>query len=275
MALAAQRGAYGVALQGLLERSPLLLDAPADWATARWEHATAAGAAARGVRRITTTSPDGALLDVTADPPRCTLVSPVRPDDRALVHPWLSTVAAYWAWARGDVTLHGAVVEVDGRAWAVLGEKESGKSTLTAWCGLAGLPSGGDDLVVVHSGDRVLCGPAAVDLRAPAAARLGVGDRVELVPGRVRWRLDVARAAPVLPLAGFVVPGWGAEALAPVPLPARFAALARNTYVRDLRGRERDVLRLVGLPVLQWTRPRDLDLLDATATRLVAALRAH
>jgi hypothetical protein len=84
---------------------------------------------------------------------------PLSPDE--LVHPYLGAVASIFnRWAGREVFHAGAFV-AGGRAWAVVGGREAGKSTLLAALADRGVPVVADDLVV----------PASVSLGRLAAGR--------------------------------------------------------------------------------------------------------
>ena len=160
----------------------------------------------------------------------------------------------------------------DGRVWALLGEKGAGKTSVLAAATLRGLPVTGDDLVVLR-GTTALSGPAALDLRRGTAEALGCGDAEQLVRDEVRWRVYGEAPPAELPFAGFVLPAWGAQQpLEPVTTGDRLQALARNSFVQDLTGRERRLLDLLDLPMLRWSRPQHLPSLAESVDRLVDLL---
>jgi hypothetical protein len=101
-------------------------------------------------------------------------------------------------------------------AWAVLGDKENGKSTTLAWFALNGHPVLADDLLVVD-GDAALAGPRCIDLRQESSERLGVGEPLGVVGQRARWRFELGDVPPRVPLRGFITLTWD-RALALEPL---------------------------------------------------------
>ncbi|MFN2506155.1 MAG: hypothetical protein ABR540_18390 [Acidimicrobiales bacterium] len=122
-------------------------------------------------------SDDGALVSLSAGAGRVRLdraagtacfmtADPV--GDVTLLHPFLSPVAAIWARWQGWPALHGGAFVLDGGAWAILGERGSGKSSTLAWLAAQGLGIVADDLLVVNEGN-VAAGPRCIDLRPDAA----------------------------------------------------------------------------------------------------------
>lgn len=274
------RGAFGLALTGLLAEHPALGPAPRGWPRWSWAWrpdlpAGAGDAPEQDLRRVLDRdAPDagpGSHLLINRLARSITLAAPDRPGEPALLHPWLTAVAGMLAHEAGHDTWHAGGVVVAGRLWAVLGARESGKSTLLAAWQRRGLLSSADDLVVVHQG-TALNGPATVDLREPAARALDAGERVELLPGRVRWRVTGPPPPAELPFAGFVLPQWGDPGICPVPAAERLRLLLQHSYTSPLTGRELRLLELTALPMLAWTRPRDLTRVQESVDTLHAAL---
>src|SRR3954471_23856088 len=126
-----------------------------------------------------------------------------------LVHPWLATAAGMWSrWIGRDV-FHGGAFALEGGAWAVLGGREDGKSTLLARLALDGVPIVSDDALVVEDG-HLFAGPRCVDVRPDAQALLAV-DEPEPVRGGLRGRLVLGPVPSRLPLHGIVHLAWGDE----------------------------------------------------------------
>jgi hypothetical protein len=197
-----------------------------------------------------------------------------RPRDGDLVHPYLAPAAAVAARWAGRESFHAGAVVVGGRAWAVLGDKENGKSTTLAWLALTGHPVLADDLVVVD-GDAALAGPRCIDLREESAAHLGVGEPLGLVGQRERWRLGLDPVPAQVPLRGFVTLTWDGElAVEPLRGPERLLALLPGRTVRVAPDRPADMIDLSSLPVWRLRRPRRWDALPEAAGRLVEALGA-
>ena len=99
---------------------------------------------------------------------RFLIPAPVPVDE--IVHPWLVPAAATFNGWHGRQVLHGGVFSHDGRAVAVLGEKEDGKSSLLAWLSRdEEIEILADDLVVVEN-RTVFAGPGA-SICAPDPSR--------------------------------------------------------------------------------------------------------
>src|SRR5262249_6109268 len=128
--------------------------------------------------------------------------------DGDLVHPYLAPAAAVAARWAGRESFHAGAVVVDGGAWGVLGDKETGKSSTLAWLALQGHEILMDDLLVLD-GDDALAGPRCIDLREEPAARLGAGEPLGFVGLRERWRLTLDQVPARVPLHGWVTLAWG------------------------------------------------------------------
>ena len=165
-----------------------------------------------------------------------------KPTPDALVHPHLAPVAAIAArWRRHESFHAGAVILGDG-AWAVMGAKGSGKSSLLAWLALSGHAVLTDDLLVIDADGNALAGPRSIDLREGAAERFGVGEPLGVIGARERYRMVVGPVPAAVPLRGFIRLAWGgAPTVTPVPPAWRPAALAAQRAVR-LIPRDPDLL---------------------------------
>jgi hypothetical protein len=198
-----------------------------------------------------------------------------RPDDGALVHPYLAPAAALAArWHGRDAFHAGAVVARggDGRAWAVLGEKGAGKSSTLAALAAEGHEVLSDDVLVLDGGE-VLAGPRCIDLRAEPARRLAVGESLGVVGARERWRLTLPAALARTPLAGWIVLEWGGAFEARALRGAeRLAAVTPHRALRLPPREPSELLRLASLPVWRVRRPAVLDRLEDDAGRIAALL---
>ncbi|WP_432561332.1 phosphoenolpyruvate carboxykinase (ATP) [Kineococcus sp. SYSU DK003] len=203
-------------------------------------------------------------------------VSP--PADDEVVHPYLAATAATVAWWRGQVALHAGAVLVDGRVWAVLGERGAGKSTAMYSLVRAGLPLVTDDVLVLD-GSRVLPGPRCIDLRRPTAEHYGVGQDIGVVGRRQRFRVEVddqLDAGAELELAGLVHLAWGEQTgVDDVPLPARWPALVEALALKLPPADQNAVLALLTLPTYRFRRPRRFEEVDRAAHVLAATLSAR
>jgi hypothetical protein len=206
---------------------------------------------------------------LVVEPDRLELDVPTAFGEAALVHPVLTTGLAYVSHLRGHATLHGGAFLADGRAWAVIGAREAGKSTTLAALAARGVPVLADDLVVVDRDAHVLAGPACVDLRTDAARHFGA-ERVGVVGGRERWRVGTAEAPARVPFGGLVVLGWG-DAATDLPPADRVRVLHAQHYAGPLGPPAPAlVLGLVERPMWRFERPRDWGRLDEALDGLLA-----
>lgn len=196
------------------------------------------------------------------------------PSPETVIHPGLAAAGAICARWLGWEAFHGGAFVREGRAWSVLGVREAGKSSLLAQLHLMGVPVITDDVIVIDDG-AVLAGPGSVDLRAGAAAHLGIGERlgtaVQAVEGvRERWRVALPPVPAEVPLAGWILPSWGdVTTVEPVPVAMRLPLLAANTALEQPPVDPVRFLDLSALPVLEWRRPRDWSQMEASTTQLL------
>jgi len=190
-------------------------------------------------------------------------------DDDDLVHPYLAPAAAVMAGWNGWDAFHAGAFASDGRAVAVLGERERGKSTLLAAMALEGVPIVADDVLVVERG-IAQAGPRCIDLRPeaglPAAA---------LEPSRSgeRARLRLPALAATAELAGWVALEWG-ERLELEPLrPSQRLHQLASSHSRAGEPRDDALLELARLPGWVLRRPPRLERLPETV-RLLGELAA-
>jgi hypothetical protein len=268
-------GCYGFRLAGVDGAEALLVDAPGDWPTLELRHAPPGP----GAPELDSVGPDRAELPlhggwatIERAPARVTFRLPAAPPARDLVHPYLAPAAAVAARWAGRESFHaGAVVAGDG-AWAVLGDKESGKSTTLAHLALGGHEVVSDDLLVVDRGGA-LAGPRCIDLREASAGHLGAGEALGVVGVRERWRLLLGPTAPRTPLRGWITLSWGDEvAVERLRGPERMLALLPFRSVQLAPGAPAELVDFSSLPVLRLRRPRRWDALDEAAARLLEAL---
>jgi hypothetical protein len=187
-----------------------------------------------------------------------------------LVHPYLAPAAAVMSHWLGRLTFHAGAYVSCGGTWAVIGEREAGKSSTLAALALDGHPVVTDDLLVVDRG-LAHVGPRSVDLRETSAHRLGAGVPLGVVGARPRWRATLPDDAPRLPLRGWVFLVWGdsfaVRRLAATEALRRLSAqLTLNVPVPDPAG----LLELIGLPAWELRRPREWDHLRGTVEWLAS-----
>ncbi len=164
----------------------------------------------------------------------CATYSGPRPPTAAdTVHPLLTAAAAAVGRWSGYELFHAAAFVAEGRVWGLLGEKESGKSTVAAWLAEKGYPVLCDDLLAVK-GRTAFAGPRCVDLRSEPARRLGIGQQADTDGPRERWRVSLPPIDAELSLGGWLFLGW-AEEVETVPVGPR-DLLGRLAASRTWRG---------------------------------------
>lgn len=269
------RGAYGFRLEGVEPARRLLVGAPPEWPEVTLR--VRLGFDQGGPDRV---DPDHASLRVhdgrvEIDRRRGEAVFTLRrrPTPDALVHPHLAPVAAIAGRWIGRESFHaGAVVLGDG-AWAVLGEKGSGKSSLLAWLALDGYRVLSDDLLVIDERQMVLAGPRSIDLRTSAAMRLGIGEPLGVIGTRERYRMAIGPVPSEVPLRGFIRLAWGdVPTVTPVPPAWRPAALAAQRTVRLAPRDPALLVELSALPMVELRRPREWGRAGDAADQLLCAL---
>jgi hypothetical protein len=185
-----------------------------------------------------------------------------------MVHPELSLMAAVAAPWLGREALHAGAFVVDGGAWAVLGMKEAGKSSLLGLLAAQGVGIVTDDVLIVQDG-YAFAGPRCVDLRKGAVDWLGQRQSGEIVQERDRWRVHLPPVAPALALRGWILPIW-AECVGfeRVPVAQRLPVIYKSLALARVPLRPQLMLRLATLPFLVFQRPRRWDMMEESAARL-------
>jgi hypothetical protein len=112
---------------------------------------------------------DAGWYDIDTDRPRITLTPGANPLRRE-IRMW-GVPAALCAFRRGDISLHAAAVEVEGRAVLLAGPSHAGKTTLAAAFLQAGYRFLSEDTTccAVGSAPRAFPGPAVLRLRPDVA----------------------------------------------------------------------------------------------------------
>ena len=194
--------------------------------------------------------------------------------DDELVHPWLAPAAAAMALHDGQLALHGAVLEADGRCVAVLGDREAGKSTLVAAAAARGLGVMTDDVIVLDALHRVHAGPRCIDLRPGSAEHFAIGSSA-LARSGTRHRISLPAVPSSAALAAIVVLAWGSELRATPLLGARAAQHLLPHVAATHRGAAfQRLLDVSRVPHVLLARPRDFGLLEVTVDLLAALLSA-
>ena len=178
-----------------------------------------------------------------------------RVDRERLAHPvlgWAGSIFARWD---GRIAFHAGVFVHGGRAWMLMGGRESGKSSTLAGLSRRDVPVLADDVVVLD-GDDVLLGPRCVDLRPGVPEALGVSDLVQTVRDGEAQRLGLGEAPARVPLGGWFVLDWGdAYATRPVGAVERIRILHEQlTLNLEMPSPER-VLAVADLPAWRLVRP--------------------
>jgi hypothetical protein len=199
--------------------------------------------------------PTGGLVEIVW-PFAVTLSLPGRPIPECVVQPHLTTAAAAISLRRGLQPFHAGAFERHGKAWAIVGSRESGKSSTLALAHLQGAAIVTDDLLVIDAG-FAQAGPRCIDLRTEAARALQAGEELGLVGLRERWRVRVGSCAPAMAVAGFIVPSWGEDEVSVLPPVRRLQVLFSNSALQGVTMNVPDeYLRLTSLPMISWVRPK-------------------
>jgi hypothetical protein len=272
---ASASGAYGFRLQGLDGARSLLVPAPAAWPLL--EVAMVPDTPGPPCDRV---GPDraelklltGGWVGIDRSPGRAVYHLPARVDDGALLHPYLAPVALIAARWLGRESFHAGAFVADGGVWALLGDKEAGKSTALAWLAAHGHPVVCDDALVLDE-LTALAGPRSIDLRAESARRLGIGEPLGTVGARERWRLPLDPVPAELPFRGWVSLEWGDEvAVEPLRGAARLPALIPHRGVRIEPPRPAALIEYAALAHLVLRRPRGWESLGEGVERLLEAI---
>ncbi|MFI5835421.1 hypothetical protein ACIA5A_17275 [Micromonospora sp. NPDC051300] len=184
---------------------------------------------------------------------------PVPPD--VLAHPYLAPVATVFnRWAGRDTFHSGAFVHA-GVAWAVIGPRTAGKSSLLAALATRGVPVLSDDIVVLDA-ERVCVGPRCVDLRQPVP---GVDPVRRTVRFGSRLRVPLPPAPARTPLGGWLFLHWSDEvSMRQIPGPELLTRLAAARSWSWLTSDPTAVLGIAALPAWDLGRPKDWSALDRT-----------
>ena len=116
-------------------------------------------------RRAEFVTLSGGLIQLDLDRGEAILTAPSVPTAEEVVHPYLSSIGAMTAYLQGQESFHAGAVALDGGAWAVVGDREAGKSSTLAFFAGEGVPIVVRRHAGVARGDGF--GGAAVDRSAP------------------------------------------------------------------------------------------------------------
>ena len=272
-----ERGAYGFSLGGVDGARELLVDAATDWPLlelrCRVDDGPLPDRELVSDQRAELLLTAGGWVAIERANLRAEYALPREISAGALVHPHLAPVAAIASRWLGRESFHGGAVAIGDGAWALLGDKEAGKSSTLAWLALAGHPVLADDLVVLDGG-RALAGPRSIDLREASALQLGVGEPLGRIGLRDRWRLQLPAAPTTLPLRGWIVLTWGdgPPSLHALKGAARLQAILPHRAVRLAPNDPGTLVQLSALPCYELSRPRAWSSLPGAADLLAQSL---
>jgi hypothetical protein len=274
--LSSNRGAYGLEVVGAGGAAPQLVAAAPDWPKLEIERLIGTGSLRRtlvGADRAEIALMAGDELTLDRVPLRATFTTAGPLTDEALVHPYLAPAAAIAGHWLGREAFHGGAFVLDGGAWAILGDKESGKSSLLASLAQNGLGIVADDALIVER-ELVFAGPRSIDLREEPAQELDAGESIGLVGDRKRWRMSLAPVAPATPLRGWVFLSWSEPPkMTPLPAGQRLQRLLVHRMIKGLPPADpARILELATLPAFQLGLPRRWSQLEAARSLLIATL---
>lgn len=259
-------GAYGLRLDGLASSSAP--SSPPDWplATIRQRPRTDDG----GTPRVTPDSVEVPLIEdgwLSVDRRDMTATYWVRSplSDEDILHPYLAAAAAWFSHWLGRETFHGGAVVVDGRAYALVGEKEAGKSSLLAWFSQRGVEVVTDDLLVLE-GELLFTGPRCIDLRSESVLAQDETERFAIVRGGTRNRVALPQTSDSWPFGGWILLDWGAEtSMRNVAPRDRLSRLAPHRVLRVPPSSPGHLLQLATLPMWELTRVKEWGAMDGVA----------
>ena len=213
---------------------------------------------------------DGDRIDVQRDPLVVSFMTRQPVPALAVLHPFLglpASIASRWL---GRISLHGGAFAYADRAWALIGEQGSGKSSTLGYLLNEGHPVLSDDILII-SGTTVFSGPRSIDLREDAAG-LG-GEPLGFVGNRARWRVRAPDCPPSLQLGGIVRLAWGDRIrMKPLQAKDRLQGLVDSTVLRPGARQAEQLLALAAIPGWECTRPENLGELQEVAARLLDSL---
>lgn len=191
---------------------------------------------------------------------------PIQIAPEELLHPYLVPAAAAFSSWSGREAYHAGAFVLDGKAWALVADREGGKSTMLAALAQRGFPVLSDDLVILD-GCTILQGPRLIDLREPSAMRMGLGQPIESARQGGRWRMLLAQT-PDVELAGWVFLRWARQIeVHRIGLPD---LINRLLQLRPTKAEA--VLTLASLPAYEFLRPPSWSLLPAVIDRLLVSI---
>jgi hypothetical protein len=212
------------------------------------------------------------FVSVERDSATTTLHLVESPTPAALVHPYFASTSMVVNQWLGRMPFHAGAFVHAGRAWAVLGGREMGKSSLIMSLHQAGVTVLTDDLMVLD-GETAYAGPRCLDLRESAADRFDAGEFLGVIGTRERWRVQLPAAPSEVPFGGWVLLDWGDEVSMTLPTPTdRLAALAVHRAAIAAEADSAQLLELLRFPMYRFTRPFEWGAMDNAIEQLLEAL---
>jgi hypothetical protein len=268
-------GAYGLRLAGVDEVASLLVQAREEWP--RIELVSEVGKPNSEPERVTSDEAilrmvNGGRIAIDRLGGRAVFTHSHRLEPAEIVHPYLAPAASIIGRWLGRESFHAGAFVSGGGVWALLGDRESGKSSMLGWLALNGHEIVCDDMLILE-GTTALLGPRSIDLRPEAARLLEAGEPLGTIGTRERWRLSLGEVEGPLPMKGWIVLAWG-EAIESNLLPSA-ELLGRLVQQRAVRLPSADpgaLLDLAALPGWELRRPRRLSSLPDTAGHLLERL---
>jgi hypothetical protein len=270
------RGAYGIRIAGVAAAGTMLVDARPEWPRLRIVSEFADPPVAKesvteghAVLRLKT----GGRLTLDRRQGVACYSIPRRLTDEELVHPFLAPAAAVVSHWAGRLSFHAGAFVHDGGVWAVVGDREAGKSSTLAWLALNGHEVLADDVLVLD-GAAAFAGPRAIDLREETADRFAIGAALGVIGGRRRWRVTLPQLAGRIPFRGWIFLSWGDRLHARRIRGAdRMRRLVENLTLRVDASNPAGLLELATLPAWELQRPRDWDRLEESVECLLGLTR--
>jgi len=214
--------------------------------------------------------PRGRQLLLSRGEGTATFTGPRLSDDE-LVHPYLGAAASVFSRWGGREVFHAGAFVFGGLAWAVVGGREAGKSSLLAALAARGLPVLADDLVVTD-GRQAFCGPRTIDLRQRAPGATAPATRVR---DASRWRLALPPLPGAVPMGGWIYLCWRAEVgMDAVPASRSLARLAARRTWPALPSDPQVLLSLAACPAWDLGRPADWTRMDHSVDLMLLTLQA-
>jgi hypothetical protein len=252
----------------LLPAVPTDPDTPTPTVTVNQTDTTAPRPIPLDTHRCVRTLADGRQLALDRQRGTATFFGPPLTTD-LLAHPYLGPIATTFNRWAGRETFHAGAFVMAGRAWAVLGPRTAGKSTLLAALANHGVPIISDDILVTDAG-HAYAGPRCIDLRQPIPDNTL---RTRPVREQTRLRITLPPTPTRVPLGGWLFLHWGNTfTMTNISAPRLLTRLAGHRSWKHLPTDPAAMLAIAALPAWDLTRPRDLSALDLTCQLLATTL---